>query len=111
MKRIMVILLLAVHIATLYAQEDDPVLDSLALKTSIIDDKLWITIDKYDPDSYPGLFLVIHSNGLPIYAKEWDPSKEYITFDTSVFPSGISHIVLLTKDLQIISNHQVSFIE
>ena len=81
--------------------------NSFSLKAIIRDSKLWIGINKYDSVSYPELYVLVHSCGSVIYAKAWDPEKEFIAFDKSVFPSGISHILLLTKDLQIVSERLV----
>ena len=78
-----------------------------ALKTFIRDNKLWVSVNRYDSISNPELFLLIHSGGLIIYAEAWDASKEFIAFDASIFPSGINHIVLLTNDLQVISERMV----
>ncbi|MCL2651388.1 MAG: TonB-dependent receptor plug domain-containing protein [Candidatus Azobacteroides sp.] len=82
-------------------------MNTFALRSYIRDHKLLISINKYDSNPYPELYLLVHSGGLVIYAQGWNPSKEYISFDTSVFPSGISHIVLFTKDLQIVSERLV----
>ena len=81
--------------------------NALALKVTILNDKLLISINKYDSETYPDLYLLIHSRGSIDYAKQWDNSKDFITFDTSIFPSGVSHILLLTKDLQIVSERLV----
>jgi len=78
-----------------------------ALKTLAHDNKLWISINKQDSLPYPELYLLIHSRGLVIFAKAWDFSKDFITFNKSILPSGITHILLLTKDLQIISERLV----
>jgi len=81
--------------------------NTFALKTTFQNNKLWVSINKYDSVSYPELYLLIHSRGKVIYAKAYDPSKDFVAFDTSIFPSGVSHILLLTKDLQIVSERLV----
>ena len=81
--------------------------NTYSLKTIVRDNKIWITINQFDQTSKPELFLLVHSGGFAIYAKTWDPSKEFITFNTSDFPSGISHILLLTKDFQPVSERLV----
>jgi len=81
--------------------------NAFALKAAIRDNKLWIGINKNDSVSYPELYLLIHSGGFTSYAKVWDPAKEFIAFDVSDFPSGINHIILLTKDLKIVSERLV----
>jgi len=81
--------------------------DAVALKAVIRNSKLQIAVIKSESASFPELYLLIHSRGSIIYAKPLDSAKDYITFDTSVFPSGVNHILLLTKDLQIISERLV----
>jgi hypothetical protein len=81
--------------------------NTCALKTAMRDDRLWITVNKYDLTSCPELYLLIHCGGLIAYAEAWDTSKDFIAFDASAFPSGINHILLLTKDLQIVSERLV----
>jgi len=81
--------------------------DAFALKTIFQNKKLLVTINKPDLILYPELYLLIHSRGSVIYAKDWNPEKDFIAFDTSIFPSGVSHILLLTKDLQIVSERLI----
>jgi len=81
--------------------------NAFALKALSRGDKLWVTVNRNLSTPCPELYLLIHSGGLIIYSEPWDASKEYVTFDKSIFPSGISHIVLLTKDLQIISERLI----
>jgi len=80
---------------------------ALALKVIFLHDKLFISINKRDSIAYPYLYLLIHSRGSIVYAKAWNPSNDYVALDSSGFPSGISHILLLTKDLQIVSERLV----
>ena len=61
-------------------------LHAIALKTIIRDNKLQVTVNKSGSVSFPNLYLIIHSRGSIVYAKAWDSEKDYITFDTSVFP-------------------------
>ena len=81
--------------------------DAVALKVVIHGNKLRIMINKPESASLPSFYLIIHSRGLVYYAEMWDTGKDYITFDTSVFPSGVNHILLLTKDIQIVSERLV----
>ena len=81
--------------------------NTFSLKAIFQNNKLWVAVNKYDLVSYPELYLLIHSRGSVIYAKAWDTGKEFVTFDTSIFPPGISHILLLTKNLQIVSERLV----
>jgi len=81
--------------------------NALALKSMIRDNKLWVSINKPDSVALPDLYLLIHSRGNIVYAKAWDASKDFVVIDTSIFPSGVSHIILLTKDLHIVSERLV----
>jgi len=81
--------------------------NAFALKTTFQNKKLLVAINKPDSVSFPDLYLLIHSRGSVIYAKTWNVSKDFIAFDTSIFPSGVSHILLLTKDLQIVSERLI----
>jgi len=81
--------------------------NTFALKTTFQNNKLLVAINKYDSIACPQLYLLIHSRGKVIYAKAYDPSKDFVAFDASIFPSGISHILLFTKDLQIVSERLV----
>jgi len=81
--------------------------NAFALKTTIRDNKLWIRISKNESVPCPELYLLIHSGGFVGYAKAWNPAREYIAFDLSDFPSGISHILLLTGNLQVVSERLV----
>ena len=78
-----------------------------ALKTVFRGDKLLISINKNSSATVPELYLLIHSDGLVVYNELWDASKEYVTLEKSQFSSGISHILLLTKDLQVVSDRLV----
>jgi len=80
---------------------------ALALKVIFLRDKLFVSINKEDSIAYPDLYLLIHSRGSIVYAKAWNPSTDYVALDSSVFPSGINHILLLTKDFRIVSERLV----
>ena len=81
--------------------------NAVALKAVIRDNKLQIAINKPESASLLELYLIIHSRGQVVYAKAWDSAKDFVTFDASTFPSGINHILLLTKDLQIVSERLI----
>jgi len=81
--------------------------NAIALKTTIRDNRVFIAINKTGTESYSELYLFIHSRGSIVYAKAWDPAKDFITFDASFFPSGINHILLLSKDFRIVSERLI----
>ncbi|MCL1937839.1 MAG: MG2 domain-containing protein [Candidatus Azobacteroides sp.] len=80
---------------------------AMALQAVVRDNTLQIRVNKSESASLPELYLLIHSRGSVVYAKAWDGVKNFIVFDRSDFPSGINHILLLTKDLQIVSERLV----
>lgn len=81
--------------------------DALALKAVIRNEKLRITVNQSGSASLRELYLLIHSRGSVVYAGAWDAEKNYLAFDTSVFPSGVNHILLFTKNFQIVSERLV----
>ena len=82
-------------------------INTYAIKTINKDDRLLVTVNKSDLAPDTELYLLIHAGSFVFYATEWDFSKGFISFEKSSFPSGISHILLLTKDLQIVSERLV----
>jgi len=81
--------------------------NALALKAIYRDNKVRLAINRPASASLPELYLLIHSRGSVVYAKAWDASNDVLTLDESIFPSGISHILLLTKDFQTVSERLV----
>ena len=81
--------------------------NAVALKAVIRNNKLQITVNKSESTPFSDLYLIIHSRGSIVYANVYDIEKNFITFDTSIFPSGINHILLMTKDFQIVSERLV----
>ncbi|GHS98248.1 hypothetical protein FACS189421_06490 [Bacteroidia bacterium] len=81
--------------------------NTYALSTVWRQNKLWITVNK--PAEIPGkkLYLLVHTGGIVIYSGEWDFSKEVIAMDKNDFPSGVSHLLLLTEDYQPVSERLV----
>jgi hypothetical protein len=78
-----------------------------ALATAWRQDKLWISVNR-SPETPPsGLYLVIHTGGLVTYTGEWDFSKEILAIDKKNFPSGVSHLLLLTEDFYPLSERLV----
>ena len=81
--------------------------NTCALKTTIRNNKLWIVVNRDTAFPNQELYLMIHSGGRVSYADVWDVANEPVVFNTSFFPSGINHLLLLTKDLQVISERLV----
>ena len=61
-------------------------------------EKLWISIQKTELLPWERLFLVGHTGGMVVYAKEWNPENEFISLDKTLFPSGVSHFLLLSEE-------------
>jgi hypothetical protein len=81
--------------------------DGRALASVWRQNKLWISINKAPEAPASKLYLLIHTGGMVIYSSEWDESGEVIAIDKTQFPSGISHLLLLTEDFQPLSERLV----
>lgn len=81
--------------------------NTVALKTSWRQNKLWINVNKADGFAPPRLYLVIHTRGELIHAGEWDWEKGVVFLNKTELPSGISHILLLTEEYQTVSERLV----
>jgi hypothetical protein len=57
------------------------------------------------------LYAIIHSGGLVFHAQEVDPDKNMFSINKSLFPSGISHLLLLSEDMRVISERLVFFLK
>ena len=55
----------------------------------------------------PQLSLFIHSKGLPLYHNKWNPERNLLLIAQDSFPSGISHLLLLNSNNDIISERLI----
>jgi hypothetical protein len=86
----------------------DVVAGHCGLKIKRVRDKIYVLVNRAsDNTPRPGLYLLIHIRGGVLYNEEWDPEKEYIVFDNSLFPSGISQFVLYNADRKVISERMI----
>ena len=81
--------------------------NTVSLKTSWRQNQLWIQVNKPDPFTLPPLYLVIHTRGHLVYAGEWDAENEALVIDKTDFPSGVSHVLLLSEDYSPVSERLV----
>lgn len=51
----------------------------------------------------PKFYLLIHTQGRPAYFREWDYSKEQLSWSREKFPAYMSHMLLLAEDLRPVS--------
>ena len=77
--------------------------DTYALQAKSHWDKLWISVNKPDNLSWKKMYLLIHVRGAIVYFDEWDNNIESILFDKNEIPSGVSQVLLLTEDLEPLS--------
>jgi hypothetical protein len=78
------------------------------LKIKRVRDKIYVLVNRSGGSTpQSGLYLLIHIRGGILYNEEWDPEKEYIVFDDSLLPSGISQFVLYNADRQVISERMI----
>lgn len=81
--------------------------DGFALKGAWRQEKFWLGVNKSPTTPWQKLFVVAHTGGMVIYADEWNPEQEFIYFDKKGFPSGVSHILLLTEKWEPLSERLV----
>jgi hypothetical protein len=81
--------------------------NTYALSTVWRQNRLWITVNKPAETDNQKLYLLAHTGGLVIYSGEWDWSKDFIALDKQNFPSGVSHLLLLTEDFFPVSERLV----
>ena len=77
------------------------------LKTVWRQNKLWVKINNSSENTDETLYLIIHSRGNTFYAQKWDNTKDVIAFNQEDFPSGVSHLLLLTEDFQTLSERLI----
>ncbi|MDR1222563.1 MAG: TonB-dependent receptor plug domain-containing protein [Tannerella sp.] len=74
------------------------------LKVKRIQNKVYVAVNRsidYRPPSE--IYLLVHIRGGVMYNEKWDPEKEYLIFENSYFPSGVSQFVLYNAEKQVIS--------
>jgi TonB-dependent SusC/RagA subfamily outer membrane receptor len=81
--------------------------ETFALATVWRQNKLFVSVKKPDGMCLQRLYVVIHTGGLVTYAGEWNSSGEFISIDKKNFPSGVSHLMLLTEDFRLLSERLV----
>ena len=81
--------------------------DAYSLNALWQKDKLRIKVNKPISIADKKMYLVIHSRGNALYAQEWDNSKEELVFSQKDFPSGVSHLLLLTENFQPLSERLI----
>lgn len=69
-----------------------------SLKVTNVNDKLYVSVlHSSDITTSDSLFLLIHLRGIVEYADWWNPANESMFFTKKDFPSGMSHVLLLDK--------------
>jgi hypothetical protein len=78
------------------------------LKVKRIRNRVYVAVNQAsDYKSPSGLYLLVHIRGGVLYNEEWNPEKEYLVFEDSLFPSGVSQFVLYNADKQVVSERMV----
>ncbi|MDR2627305.1 MAG: hypothetical protein LBC40_04650, partial [Dysgonamonadaceae bacterium] len=80
---------------------------ALALQTVWKQENLIVRLNRHPVTPLPELYILVHCRGNIIYFGEWDRSKEVLLMDRQAFPSGVSHILLLTGDFLPVSERLV----
>lgn len=76
----------------------DAINGAYSLKVTNLNDRFYVSVkNSSDVTSRDSLFLLIHLRGIVAYAEWWDSSADNVLFPKKDFPSGVSHILLLDK--------------
>lgn len=68
------------------------------LKVTNLSDKIYVSLlHASDMQPQDSLFLMMHLRGFVEYAEWWKPGTENMVFQKKDFPSGVSHLVLIDK--------------
>ncbi|GHT45948.1 hypothetical protein FACS189440_02930 [Bacteroidia bacterium] len=81
--------------------------NTYALSSVWRQNKLWITVNKPAEQPCPEMYLVAHARGNIVYAGKWNSGNEVIGIEKEAFPSGVTHLLLLTQDFQPLSERLV----
>lgn len=69
-----------------------------SLKVTNLSDKIYVSVlHASDMQPKDSLFLLMHLRGIVEYADWWSPETESMLFHKKDFPSGISHLMLMDK--------------
>ena len=81
--------------------------NTFALSAAWRQNKLWITVNKSVNSPEQKLYLLVHTGGMTLYSGEWDWATGLLAIEKTDFPSGVSHLLLLTEDYQPVSERLV----
>ena len=77
--------------------------NTLSLQAILENEKLSVSVNKPISFDESTCYLLIHHQGVPNLFEEWDFSKNKKTIHKNQFKTGVSHLLLLNKNLQIVS--------
>jgi ribosomal protein S17 len=80
--------------------------DVCVLKTNWSRSKLYITLQKGTEYVERPLNLIVHTKGIVVYADEWN-GQNTLSFNKTVFPSGVTQILLCDGDMNPLSERLV----
>jgi TonB-dependent SusC/RagA subfamily outer membrane receptor len=78
------------------------------LKVKRVQNKIYVAVNPandYTPTSET--YLLVHIRGGVLYNEKWNPEKEFLIFEDTYFPSGVSQFVLYNAARQIISERLI----
>lgn len=81
--------------------------EAFSLTTTWRNEKLLISVNHSHGQALPPLYLVAHKGGMLIHAQAWDINNNILAIDKKLFPSGISHLLLLTENYQPVSERLI----
>lgn len=85
----------------------NPNSSAIVLSARVTGNRLRITRTGRIADSREEMSLLIHRKGEPILHQRWDPGVEIYTFPTEKLPDGISQILLLNSQREVLSERMI----
>jgi hypothetical protein len=82
---------------------------AFALKVRKTERNLYVSVIRPAEARDSQLFLLLHTRGILHYLAPWDTAYDWLSFETSKFPSGVTQILLLDQDMKPLSERLVFF--
>lgn len=74
-----------------------------SLRLTTHNDSVSLALLSATSDDNQIFYLLVHRQGVPVYFKTWSNVKALLKWSVAWFPAGVSHFVLLDKELNILS--------
>lgn len=80
---------------------------AFVLKVRKTDRNLYVSVIRPPEENDRQLFLLLHTRGMLHYLEPWDTAYDWLSFETAKFPSGVTQILLLDRDMKPLSERLV----